>query len=873
MKNIDILVEKKNALINGFIDKSESNLLYDLSSVLDEYFYGTYESNITARNINTAGNAFALVALGGYGREEQCIHSDIDLLILFKNKTPSNAEAFIQDLDYPLWDARFEVGYSVRTIKESLSIAFERFDVLTTMLDARFICGASHIYLTLMEKFRKELNKKKNFKTCLKGLVKHAEKMHSDFGDSTYLLEPNLKSGHGGLRDYHALLWYGKIKSDIKKIQDLEYYGLLTYDEHIRLVETLNFIWKVRNLLHYISKRKCDQLHFEYQIELAKLLGFKPSRGLRPVEAFMGELHSKMEFMKHIAKIVKEGITFSIRAKKARVLPNPETMEGLTIKQNRLNFAGTVHIINDPSLLIKIFLESGKRKIALSIEAKRIVSEFKYLVDKNFRRDKENIKMFKKILSLSLWKFNILNVMLPTGMLTKFIPEFASIINKIQFNQYHLFPVDKHSIRCVQVINSFGKKKDGTANTLYSTIYREIKNKNVLLIAALLHDLGKGVPGHGHSEKGAQIAEKPLKRMGYTPSEISDITFIIRNHLFLIKTATRRDIGDEETALFCVKKIKTLERLKLLYLLSVADSKATGPKAWNDWTETLLKDLFLKIFVMQNKTLISEKNLKMVEDKKTELTDLCRGKWSTEALQKKISSMSYRYLLHTPTNEIAEHIDLIKDLGDDNFNWQIKKENKSGLRIVTICGKDKPGFFSKVAGVFFLNNISIQVSDAFSWDSKTVLDIFRVTPPKDIIFEQEKWDKVKKDLNLAIDDDNFLKNLDAKIPQAYTLTPGQLLQPSEVKIDNITSSFFTIIEVFTHDFPGILFAITNALYENNIDVKLAKIATKIDQVIDIFYICSAEHGQKIESSETLATLKDSILQSLPETNPKKDKEK
>ena len=874
MKNnrADILVKKKNELINTFLDRSESNLLHDLSNALDEYFYATFENSITARNINVQGNTFALIALGGYGREEQCIHSDIDILILFENKIPSNAEAFIQDLVYPLWDARFEVGYSVRTIDESLLIAFERFDVLTTMLDARFICGASHIYSSLMEKFRKKLNQKNNFKTCLKSLINHSEKMHSDFGDSTYLLEPNLKSGHGGLRDYHTLLWYGKTRSDIKSIKDLEYYGLLTYAEQLRLIETLNFIWRVRNFLHYISKRKCDQLHFEYQIELAKLLGFKSSKGQRPVEAFMGELHSKMEFMKHVSKIVKEGITLSIRAKDPKITPDPYApMEGLIIRQNRINFTGTVPVINDPSLLLKIFLESGKRKITLSIEAKRIVTEFRHLVDKDFRQDKKNVKIFKKILSLSLWKFNILNVMLPTGLLVKFIPEFASLINKIQFNQYHLFPVDKHSIRCVQIVNSFRGKKGSPANALYSIVHKEIRNKNTLLISALLHDVGKGAPGQGHSEKGAKIVQKPLKRMGYTPSEISDITFVIRNHLFLIKIATRRDINDEETAVFCAKKIETLERLRMLYLLTVADSMATGPKAWNDWTETLLKDLFLKIVnVMKNRAFISKKNLRATETKKAKILQWCKDKSNTKAIQEKVNSMSYRYLLHTPENEIMEHIDLFLNIGNDNFSWQIRTEDESGLRIVSICGKDKPGFFSKIAGVFFLNNLSIQASDAFSWDANTVLDIFKVMPPKDIIFEKEKWTKVKKDLNLAIEDDDFLKNLDNKIPQAYTPAPGQLLQPSYVKVDNITSSFYTIIEVYTHDFPGILFAITNALHGNNIDVKLAKIATKIDQVIDIFYVCSAEHGQKIESTATLATIKNSILQSLPETNLKEE---
>ncbi|MCK5508048.1 MAG: hypothetical protein KAI50_05970 [Desulfobacterales bacterium] len=247
------------------------------------------------------------------------------------------------------------------------------------------------------------LIEKKRALVVLGGYGREEQCIHSDIDI--------LKSGYGGLRNYHALLWYGKIRSGIKTIKDLEYYGLLSYDEQLKLTETLDFIWKVKNFLHYTSKRKCDQLHFEYQIELVKLLGFKAGKGQKPVEAFMGTLHSKMEFMKHIAKIVKEGTSISIRAREPKKITTPVIMKGLTIKQNRLNFAGTVHVINDPSLLLKIFLESGESSITLFIEAKRIVSEFKYLVDKNFRRDKENIKMFEKILSLSLWKFNILNVM------------------------------------------------------------------------------------------------------------------------------------------------------------------------------------------------------------------------------------------------------------------------------------------------------------------------------------------------------------------------------------------------------------------------------------------------------------------------------
>lgn len=863
--NAHILIRKRDHLIREFLAGHSTRILQDLSTVLDEYFYSVFEESITARKLNTSGDPFALVALGGYGRQEQCIHSDVDLLILFDKKVPADAESFIQEAIYPLWDARLEVGYGVRTVSESLSMAFERYDILTTYLDARFICGASHIYSGFMERFLRKLNKPRHLKNTFEKLIEHGDRRHSNFGDSTYRLEPNLKSGYGGLRDYHSLLWYARIKSDIKKARDLEYYGFLSHEEYSRLSRTLDMIWNIRNCLHYVSGRKCDQLHFEYQVEMAGLLGYEEKNGHSGVEIFMGELHSKMEFLKHVHLIVVEDILASIRPKKGRSLPARQLPDGLKIENRRLNFMGTIHVIKNPALLFSIFLESGKAQIPLSIEAQRIVTEFSHLVDGNFRRQKEHIRLFEKILYLSLWEFNVLNVMLSTGILARFIPEFASIVNKIQFNEYHLFPVDKHSIRCVQIVNDFRKNSTDTIGSLYTRVYKDIRSKKILLLAALLHDIGKESADGDHSSRGAETAGKILKRMGYGPSDIEDVTFLVRHHLFLIKTATRRDISDEETAVFCANRIKKVPRLRMLYLLSVADSKATGPKAWNDWTEALLKDLFLKTLgILKKGELASRRANRLIEKKKAEILAAKEGEWDESEAIKDLESMSRRYLLYMPTKDVLAHMNLYRTMADRLFNWRVTREGESQVRTVTICGPDRPGFYSKVAGVFFMNNLNILASEAYSWKENTALDIFKVQPPKDRIFEAEKWEKAEKDLQSAIRDDRFLEKGCDRIPEQVTITKGNSPEPNQVKIDNETSSFFTIIEVFTYDFPGLLFAVTNSLYKSGLDVKIAKVATKVDQVVDIFYVRSCEDEQKIESPERLEAIENSILQTLPE---------
>ncbi|WP_300457573.1 [protein-PII] uridylyltransferase [Desulfobacula sp.] len=866
--NTDILIKKREALIKKFLGGEEPGFLEKHTVILDEYFFTVFEQSIAARKLTIAGSPFAIIALGGYGRKEQCIHSDIDLLILFEKHIPPDVEAFVQELLYPLWDARFEVGYAVRTVDECLQMAFERFDILTTVLDARFICGASLIYTAFMERFRKELSTK-HLKNTLNYLFEHGEKRHFDFGDSTYLVAPDLKSGFGGLRDYHTLLWYAKIKSDIKTRRDLEYYGFLSNFEYLALEDALNDIWKIRNVLHYITKRKCDTLHFEYQTELAGLLGYRSKRQQPDVERFLGELHNRLDVLKQINQITFEDIMASCRIKKGSTKTRPTKTEGLLIKKRRLNFANTVVILQKPDLLLKIFLESGQRKIPLSNEARRIVSEFLHLVDDEMQKNRDCIKIFKKIMALSYWEFNVLNVMLATGILEKFIPEFSAIINKIQYNHYHLFPVDKHSIRCVQIINSFKDVVSPPMNTLYPAVFKEVRNKNVLLFAALLHDIGKSDPAKEHSKTGAKIAEPILKRFQFNSTEIQDAVFLIEHHLALVKTATRRDISDEETAVYMANKIGKIRLLRMLYLLTVADSKATGPKAWNDWTENLIKDLFLKTMsILKKGELASKKTQRLIDKKKTDVLKLLKESWREDEINHHLESMSRRYLVYVPAQGIVDHINLFRNLGDKDFIWQISKENNSDIRTVSICGKDQPGLYSKIAGVFFMNKLDIVASQAYSLGEEHIMDIFKVTPPKDRLFEKEKWEKAENDLVQALKDDHFLDNALNQIPRMIQVSSGKMPKPNTVRIDNETSSFFSIIEVFTYDFPGLLFSITNALYRSHTNVNVAMVATKVDQVVDVFYVKSIENDAKIETEKGLEQIKNAILKSLPHITAK-----
>jgi [protein-PII] uridylyltransferase len=858
-------LQKKSAgLITRLLKGKEPDFLKQHTRLLDDYFRQAFETSLVGPRMDISKNPYAIIALGGYGREEQCVHSDVDLLFVFKKRVPREAENLIQEIIYPLWDVGLDVGYATRSLKESYALAGKDFEVLTSMLDARFVCGWSMIYSDLMNELREKIILKKS-SAIINWLVEKRETRHALYGDSAYLLEPHLKEGQGGLRDYHAMLWISRIEFNIKQPRDLEYLGLLSHDEFQSMSRSLAFIWNVRNRIHHLCGRKCDQLYFENQIKLSRALNYRKNKGQEPVEVFMGELHAQMEGLKQQLLVFLHELGFEkkrIRKKKSQKKSGVDGLE--VIKWGMLNFVAPEKIVKAPQLLMKIFAESSRLKIPLSAEAKRLIREFSHLVNQEYRASESMVKAFERILVAPATPFNVLNEMLNTGFLQKFIPEFQHICNRIQYDQYHLYPLDKHLLRTVQTVKNFGVAKDSSLEPLCEKIYKDLKKKKQLLWAALLHDIGKATSEEDHSIQGAQMVQNILTRIGMDSEDVETVAFLVREHLLLIKTATRRDIHDEETALACARKIREIERLKMLYLLSVADSIATGPMAWNDWTATLLRDFFLKVInVLEKGELATAEAVEVMENKKKEIRISApnrKAKANTEAL---LEVMSPRYLLYMPADKIKEHITLYDNLGGADFIWDIRRPADAYTRSVTICAKDRPGLISKIAGVFTLNNINILDVQVFTWRNQIALDIFRVKPPPDLILEDEKWDVAKENLQAALSDALDLTAALKKKLQTYRNGKAELnRKPHRIRVDNTSSSFFTIVEVFTYDFPGLLFSISDALFRCELNIWVAKIATKADQVVDVFYVRDV-NGQKVDLPDQVAKIKATLMERLP----------
>ena len=860
------LDKQRKWLFESVSRQNTPELLKDHARLIDEYLRNSFAASAIGPKMHIAANPYAIVALGGYGRAEQCYHSDVDLLFLFRKSVPDESEQLIREIVYPLWDIKLEVGYTIQSISACVRLARDDHEVLTALLDARFVCGISSVYAELMEALRRRMLTRSPRK-IMKWLVERNRQRHEDFGDSSYLLEPNLKEGNGGLRDYHTLRWLAAIKYGLKETRDMEYMGVLSHYEYNELMDALAFIWTVRNHLHALAGRKLDQLYFAYQSGVAEAMGFAEAEGQSAVERFLSTLHAHMTFIKQQLLLILYEIGFEQTGRKKPGEHKLAQWEGLHLYKGRLSFDSPEYIVSSPEMLIRIFEASARLKVPLSREAFRLVREFRYLVDDRFRTASGVRRSFENILLAPAPTFNVLEQMQNTGFLAALIPEFERISDRIEYDIYHLYPVDRHILRTVFVLKTFGDTGDPCLDNICGRLYRGLKRKKTLLWAALLHDIGKGRSLDDHSSRGAAIAEGILERFGYARREIETVRFLVENHLALARTATRRDINDEETAINFARKVRDLARLKMLFLLTVADSVATGPKAWNEWRAALIRDFFLKVYgILEKGELATRSAVKEIDKKRAFVAGLQDKAFSGLDLSGVFELMSPRYVLSVDTQDMMKHLSLYHRLGNAAFVWDVVRDTGTNTRTVTICANDRPGLFSKIAGVLTLNNINILNAQIHTWRNGIALDIFRVSPPPDQIFEDERWEKAEDTLQRVLTGDLDLSAAMARKQYDFSSAgPHIFTQPNRVVVDNESSSFFTIIEVFTYDFKGLLYRVTNAISSCSLNIRVAKIATKLDQVVDVFYVRD-EHDEKVRSPQRLEMVRSAIRDVLPENS-------
>lgn len=855
---VEELKESREALRTSFrAGRVQESLEDQYTEIVDRYFRRGLEESLSGGLLFRRGVLFSLVAVGGYGRRELCLGSDIDLLILFASKIPEEAKPLVKEILFPLWDLGMDLGYAVRSIKECVRLASKDFEVLTSLLDARFIGGNSPLFLKLAEHIDKKVisRKRDEFARWLRDtdiIRKEA------FGDASHMLEPDLKKGIGGLRDVHDMMWVSRAEHGLRTPRDLETTGRLSHREYDDLERSASLIRCVRNHLHDLSGRKNDRLTFEFQPEIARRLGYRQQGHSLPVERFMGDLHAAMASVKALCRRTTE-LYAGQGSREMPDLDQADLRPGLLLERDGIRFQSATAVTENPLLLIYAYEASSRTGIPLSLETSRLIREFLPFVDEDFCKSRDAASAFLSILRAER-AADTLEQMLESRFLDAYIPEFEAVRDRVQFDTYHLFPVGHHSLETVRALKNVARQKE----ILLYSMYLDLTDPDVLLLSSLLHDIGKSRPAH--SSYGSVITSRILERLGLESDRVKEAAFLVANHLLLVETATRRDLGDEKTIVGCARSIVTIERLKMLYLLTWADASATGPRAWTDWRAALVQELFFKVLhVLERGELASADATNRAEVVQREVARMAAGRVELDLLHLTLQLMPPRYLLNTAPSKIISHVELFEKLqapcaggNEPGFVMSRRLDEAWGCWDVSFLAPDRPGLFSDAAGVFALNNINILSSEIYTWRDHTAVDVFRVILPPKGRPPEEIWAKVKGDFAEVFAGGICLRERLERKAAPSILTPrGTPVRPSRVLVDNDASDFFTLVEVFADDRVGLLYDVTRTLTGLGLDIRIARVSTKGDQAADTFYIRNL-YGRKVEEPGELERIQEAL---------------
>jgi len=787
----------------------------------------------------------SIIALGGYGREELCPFSDVDLLFLYSPKGKSLVKTVAKKLLYFLWDLNLQIGHSVRTIDQCIDLSHSGDStILTSLLDGRFIVGDRELFNKFDKRLYFDLLPKISA-TFIDKKIEENEQRIDKFGRSVYLLEPNIKESEGGLRDIHMALWIAQAKFKIKKLNELLQKGILIERELKVFNKASDFLLLIRSELHYLAGREENRLRFEYQEKVARFLGYKDSE-LPAVERFMRIYYLRGNLIKEYSKklitrcILRPKLSF--HAPKTTILEN-----GLIIQGGVLS-ASSRNIFHEyPGNFLKCFEYADKYKVKMHKFLADLIRDNVKIIDENVRRDAELNSSFLRFLkdgnevSERLFEMNSLR------LLGHYIPEFGKIVCKVQHDAYHVYTVDVHSIFMVREIENLIIGKHTKEFPLLTEIAKGITGRHILYLSCLLHDIGKG-EGRNHSQRGGEMIPKIAQRMGLSEKEGEQLQFIVKHHIIMPHFSQRRDINDDSLIIRFAKSVKTLETLSMLYLLAYADIRSVGPDVWTNWKGILLHDLYLRtLAILQKgefkKESSDERTKRFTNDVLQILENEVPGYW----VKKILRDMPPTYFAGFSPQKIAYHLKLIR-----------KSRKSVGMDVIfhpneeydefTFWGFDKPGIFSEICGVLAGNGINILGARIATRGDMRILDVFYVNRlSKSTHMEKNLWNNVYDDLEKVLKGKTDVEKIVSRKKKYQPIYVKTIpTHPSRVEIDNESSETSTVIDVYTHDRVGLLYYITKALTNLDLSITYAKISTKVDQVADVFYVNKINNGKILD---------------------------
>jgi [protein-PII] uridylyltransferase len=814
----------------------------------------------------------AIVATGGYGRRLLAPFSDVDLLFLLPYKQTPWGESVVEYVLYLLWDLGLKVGHATRTIDQTLKLARADITIRTALIDARLILGDAALFHDLMRRFSRELVPG-TAQRFVEAKLAERDQRHQRAGESRYRVEPNIKDGKGGLRDLHTLHWLAKYLYGLGPGEATA--GALPFapDENATFRHCENFLWTVRCHLHFLAGRAEERLTFDVQQAMAERLGYVDRRGLRAVERFM-----KHYFL--VAKDVGDLTTIlcsALEMEQITAAPgfgrllNPLSWRtrrqirvagDFRIDNGRLNVADPDVFKRDPVNLIRFFARAEETGCFFHPDAVRLLRRSLRLIDDRLRGDKEANRIFLALLCSPKNAEPTLRRMNEAGVLGRFIPDFGRIVSMMQFNMYHHFTVDEHLIRTIGVLSDIERGEAAEPHPLATRIIPTIQHRRALYVAAFLHDMAKG-RGEDHSIAGARIARSLGPRLGLSAAETETAAWLIEEHLTMSQVAFSRDIGDPKTVRDFASIVQSPERLKLLLVFTVADIRAVGPGIWNGWKGQLLRALYYETepVVAGGHTQLGARARAAAAQNafRAAVAD-----WPGAEVERFIGRHYPDYWLRTDPRKAVEHATMVREAeaAGRKLASHATTDAFTAITELSLLAPNHPRLLALFAGACAAAGANISGAHISTTRDGFALDTFLLAREFDRSEDElRRAGRISETIEKLLRGEVRLAQLMASRRARGGSRIGAFTVAPEVLIDNTLSNQFTVVQVSGLDRPGLLYELTSAISDLNLDIASAHITTFGETAVDVFYVTDLTN-KKIASPQRQKAIQDRLLEVL-----------
>ncbi len=807
-----------------------------LTDRLVETVFDIVLAHLHPRHNPTEGERLAVFAVGGYGRAEMAPHSDVDLLFLSPWKLTGWAESVIESMLYILWDLKLKVGHASRTVQDCLRLGREDYTIRTALLEHRFLCGHDGLADELEAALWSELFEGTGADYIAAKLDERSAR-HRKQGGQRYVVEPNVKEGKGGLRDLQTLFWIAKYVNHVQDVADLVEKGTFTRDEFESFVRAESFLLAVRCQLHLITGRAMDQLTFDLQVEVAARMGYRDRAGRRAVEVFMQDYFRHATRVGELTRILLTAMEADHQKAAPRLVGlfrrRRKARPGYAIKQNRLTYADAQAFLSDKLNLLRIFDEALRTGYLLHPDAMRTIAANLGLVDDEMRRDPEAVRIFWDLLLKHGNPDRALRRMNELGLLAAFVPECEPIVAMMQFNMYHSYTVDEHTIQCIRNLSEIEAGEHADDLPVATEIMAGQVNRKVLFLTLLLHDIGKG-RDEDHSIVGARIARKVTPRLGLNRADCETVEWLVRYHLLMSDMAQKRDLSDPRTIRDFAKAVRTRKRLDLLTVLTICDIRGVGPGTWNNWKGQLIRTLHRETaYALENGLEALNRESRGNEARKRLREAL--SDWDRKNLKVETGRHYPPYWQGLSVQSHVAFAHMLRDIADDQIRIDIEDDEDRDATRICFAMVDHPGIFSRLAGALAM--VGANVVDARTYTSKDgyATAVFWVQDGDGHPYDPMRIPRLKTTIDRTLKGEIIARDgLESR--DKIKKRERDFRVPTAIAFDNEGSEIYTIIEVDTRDRPGLLHDLTRVLAGSNISIASAVIATYGAQVVDTFYV-------------------------------------